>query len=243
LLAVIHSLKVWRHYLLGVKFKIETDHQSLRYLSTQPNLSRRQCRWMELLQEFDFDIEYIKGKENVVADALSRRPLANAISCIRNSLIDEIKDHYVNDDILRVPYESLSKEARTSEEIEKFKSYELKDHVLYYNSRVCIPKFGEYRLNIMHDCHDIPIAGHPGFQKTYMAIKHHYYWQGMKSDIKNYVERCLKCQVSKIEQVKNPGLLQPLGVPNLKFESISMDFIVGLPKTQARFDSILVVVD
>jgi hypothetical protein len=76
-----------------------------------------------------------------------------------------------------------------------------------------------------------------------MAIECHYYWQGMKSDIKNYVERCLKCQVSKIEQVKNPWLLQPLGVPNLKFESISMDFIVGLPKTQAGFDSILVVVD
>jgi hypothetical protein len=65
----------------------------------------------------------------------------------------------------------------------------------------------------------------------------------MKSGIKNYVERCLKCQVSKIEEVKSPGLLQPLGVPKLKFESISMDFIVGLPKTQAGFDSILVVVD
>jgi hypothetical protein len=158
-------------------------------------------------------------------------------------LIDEIKDHYVNDDVLRVPYESLGKETRTSEEIEKFKSYELKDRVLYYNSRVCIRNFGEYRLNIMHDCHDIPIAGHLGFQKTYIAIKRHYYWQGMKSDIKNYVERCLKCQVSKIEQVKNLGLLQPLGIPNLKFESISMDFIVGLPKTQAGYDSILVVVD
>jgi hypothetical protein len=111
-----------------------------------------------------------------VADALSRRPLANAISCIRNSLIDEIKVHYVNvhyvkvhyvkvHDVLRVPYESLGKEARTSEEIEKFKSYELKNHVLYYNSRVYIPNFGEYRLNIMHDCHDIPIVGHSGFQK------------------------------------------------------------------------------
>ena len=109
LLAVIHSLKVWRHYLLGVKFKIETDHQSLRYLSTQPNLSRRQCRWMEWLQEFDFDIEYVKGKENVVADALSRRPLANAISCIRNSLMDEIKMHYIDDDFFKLPFESLSK--------------------------------------------------------------------------------------------------------------------------------------
>ena len=94
LLAVIHSLKVWRHYLLGVKFKLQTDHESLRYLPTQPHLSRRQCRWVELLQEFDFDIEYVKGKENVVADALSRIPLANAISCIRNPLMDEIKEHY-----------------------------------------------------------------------------------------------------------------------------------------------------
>jgi hypothetical protein len=165
--------------------------------------------------------------------------LVNAISCIINSLIDEIKVHYVNYDVLRVPYESLDKEARTSEEIEKFTSYELKDHVLYYNSSICIPNFGEYRLNIMHDCHDIPIAGHSGFQKTYMAIKRHYYWQGMKSGIKNYVERCLKCQVLKIEQVKNPGLLQPLGVPNLKFESkvwtlllvflkLKLDLIVSL---------------
>ena len=243
LLAVIHSLKIWRHYLLGLKFKIQTDHESLRYLSTQPHLSRRQCRWMELLQEFDFEIEYVKGKENVVADALSRRPLANAVSCIRNSLMDEIKMHYIDDEFFNIPFESLSKEARTTDEIEKFKAFELKDEILYYNGKVCVPKFGEYRLNIINNLHDIPIAGHPGFQKTYMAVKRHYYWPGMKKDIKEYVERCLKCQISKTEQVKDPGLLQPLSVPNLKFESISMDFIVGLPKTQRNFDSIMVVVD
>jgi len=95
----------------------------------------------------------------------------------------------------------------------------------------------------VHDLHDTPIVGHPGFQKTYMAIKWHYYCQGMKRDIKEYVERCLQCQVLKVEQVKNHVLLQPLQVPSLKFESISMDFIVGLPKTQTRFDSIFVVVD
>lgn len=128
-------------------------------------------------------------------------------------------------------------------EIDKFKSFELKDEVLYYNGRVCIPKAGEYRLNIMNNLHDIPIAGHPGFQKTYMAVKRHYYWPGMKKDVKEYVERCLKCQVSKSEQVKSPGFLQPLSVPNLKFESVSMDFIVGLPKTRSNFDSIMVVVD
>jgi hypothetical protein len=55
---------------------------------------------MELLQEFDFDIKYIKAKEYVVVDALSKQPLAKEISCIRNSLIDEVKVHYVNDDVL-----------------------------------------------------------------------------------------------------------------------------------------------
>ena len=182
-------------------------------------------------------MKYVKGKENMVVDAIFRRPLANAISRIRDSLMDEIKMHYTIDDFCKFLFESLSKEARTVDEIDKFKSFELNDGVLYYKCRVCVPKFGEYRLDIMNNLHDIPIAGHPGFQKTYMAVKRHYYWPGMKRDVKEYVDRCLKCQVSKSEQVKNPGLLQPLSVPNLKFESVSMDFIVGLPKTQSNFDS------
>ena len=63
----------------------------LRYLSTQPNLSRMQCRWMELFQEFDFDIKYVKVKDNVVVDALSMRRLASAISCIEMFLNIRLK--------------------------------------------------------------------------------------------------------------------------------------------------------
>ena len=119
----------------------------------------------------------------------------------------------------------------------------MKDEILYYYGKVCVTKFEEHKLNIINNLHDIPIPCHSGFQKTYMVVKRPYYWLGMKKNIKEYIERCLKCQVSKSEQVKNPGLLQLLGVPNLKFESISMDFIVGFPKTQNNFDSIMVVVD
>ena len=72
LAAIVHALKMWRHYLLGRKFVLMTDHCGLRYLFDQPKLNAKQARWMALLSEFDFEIKHIKGKENSVADALSR---------------------------------------------------------------------------------------------------------------------------------------------------------------------------
>ena len=65
----------WRHYLHGAKFTVMTDHQSLQYFKTQPQLSGRQSRWKDVIANFDFDIEYIEGKTNVVADGLSRRAI------------------------------------------------------------------------------------------------------------------------------------------------------------------------
>jgi hypothetical protein len=72
LAAIVHALKMWRHYLLGRKFVLMTDHYGLRYLFDQPKLNARQARWMALLSEFDFKIKHIKGKENKVAVAISR---------------------------------------------------------------------------------------------------------------------------------------------------------------------------
>jgi hypothetical protein len=73
LLAIIHALSSWRHYLSGRKFKVMTDHKSLQHFKTQPMLSGRQSRWKDIIANFDFDIEYIEGKTNAVADGLSRR--------------------------------------------------------------------------------------------------------------------------------------------------------------------------
>src|SRR6202051_2999603 len=74
LLAIVHALREWRHYLLGNRISIITDHRSLQYLATQDKLSARQTRWSEFLHQFDFEIRYRPGKENDVAEGLSRRP-------------------------------------------------------------------------------------------------------------------------------------------------------------------------
>jgi hypothetical protein len=73
LVSIVHALRVWRHYLMGKKFELRTDHISLTYIFEQLTLNARQIRWMEFLSEYDFDINHIKGKENKVLEALCRR--------------------------------------------------------------------------------------------------------------------------------------------------------------------------
>ena len=72
LAAIIHALKMWRHYLMGRKFLLKTDNMSLKYLFDQPNLNVRQARWLDFLSEYHFELKHIKGKANKVVDALSR---------------------------------------------------------------------------------------------------------------------------------------------------------------------------
>jgi hypothetical protein len=74
LVAIILALKVWRHYLVGRIFELKTYHEILKHLFTQRDLNTRNMRWSDFMSEYDFVISYIKGKENVVMDALSRRP-------------------------------------------------------------------------------------------------------------------------------------------------------------------------
>ena len=71
LVAVVHALKIWNHYLLGNKVHIFTDHKSLKYIFTQFELNMRQMRWLELIKDYNLEVHYHPGKANVVADALS----------------------------------------------------------------------------------------------------------------------------------------------------------------------------
>ena len=92
--------------------------------------------------------------------------------------------------------------------------------------------------------HDSPSAGHPGIRKTYALVRRQFYWLGCHNDVQEYVLNFQKCQVNKAEHLKAGGLLQPLEIPQDKWESIPMDFIVGLPNTSRRgHNAIWVIVD
>ena len=73
LAAVVFALKIWRHNLYGEQFEVYSDHKSLKYIFTQRDLNMRQHKWMKFLEDYDFTLHYHLGKENVVADALSRK--------------------------------------------------------------------------------------------------------------------------------------------------------------------------
>eukprot|EP00253_Pinus_taeda_P028202 PITA_28202 len=242
LAAVIHALKMWRHYLLGRKFLLLTDHHSLTNYFSQPTLNARQARWADFLSGFDFDIKHLKGKENRVADALSRK-----VHCLyeitfskwENSLQEMMKTAASPD----VEYQRLKQQVPLSSK-ESPQEYEIsKDGMPLYRKRLVVPNDNNLKNLILNEFHTSHYAGHPGYQKMLTALRKEYYWPGMKKHVAEYLARCLECQQIKTEHQHPAGLLQPLPIPEWKWEIISMDFITGLPKKKRNNDSIMVVVD
>ena len=86
-------LKIWRHYLYGSRFEVFSDHKSLKYLFDQKELNMRQRRWLELLKDYDFGLNYHPGKANVVADALSRKTLHMSLLMVKElEMIEQFRD-------------------------------------------------------------------------------------------------------------------------------------------------------
>ena len=109
LAAVVFALKIWRHYLYGEKTQIYTDHKSLKYLFTQKELHMRQRRWLELVKNYDIDIQYHPGKANVVADALSRKAVHSSALITREP---QVRTDFERDNIVVVTKEIVAQIAR-----------------------------------------------------------------------------------------------------------------------------------
>ncbi|KAA0039055.1 reverse transcriptase [Cucumis melo var. makuwa] len=233
LAAVVFALKIWRHYLYGEKIQIFTDHKSLKYFFTQKELNMRQRRWLELVKDYDCEILYHPGKANVVADAHSRK-LAQLT--VQPTLRQRIIDAQSNDPYL-VEKRGL---AEASQAVELSIS---SDGRLLFERRFCVPSDSAVKTELLSEAHSSPFSMHPGSTKMYQDLKRVYWWRNMKREVAEFVSKCLVCQQVKAQRQKPAGLLQPLSVPEWKWENVSMDFIIGLPRTLRGFMVIWVVVD
>jgi hypothetical protein len=204
---IIHALRKWRHYLMGRRFELRTDHNGLKYLYHQSTLNARKIIWLEFLCEYDFDIKHIKEKENKVANALNRKLHelhATTISIYRIEMKDRILEATNTDLQYRILVAKLQQHQRPQTK----ESYTLGTNgLLMYKNRVYVPNVQELKLAILKEIHNVAYVGHPGYQKTVAAVKSHYFWPGMKKEIVEYIARCMECQKVKAEHRHPVGLL------------------------------------
>jgi len=175
------ALKLWRHYFIERIFELRTDHQSLKHLFTQSDLNARKRRWSEFMSEYDFEISYIKGKENVVADALSKRPRTFSLVALKVNLGEHVLEKLFKD----TWYLKVISAIQNGKQIEsKFEVYFLKPYgLLIFQGRMYIPKEGGIIRTILEESHRPLYYAHPRVKKMYVDTKKHFFWAGMKHDI------------------------------------------------------------
>ncbi|RVW22706.1 Transposon Tf2-2 polyprotein [Vitis vinifera] len=233
---IVHCLRTWRHYLLGSHFIVKTDNVATSYFQTQKKLSPKQARWQDFLAEFDYTLEYKPGSPNHVADALSRKAeLASMTSQPQGDIMDLLREGLQHDPVAKSLI-ALAHEGKT-------KRFWVEDGLLYTKGRrLYVPKWGNIRRNLIKECHDTKWAGHPGQRRTRALLESAYYWPQIRDEVEAYVRTCLVCQQDKVEQRQPKGLLEPLPIAERPWDNVTMDFIIGLPKSEDS-GSIIVVVD
>jgi hypothetical protein len=264
LAVMVHALKIRRHYIIGKRCEVYSDHKSLKYIFTLPDLNLRQRRWLKLIKDYDLGINYHPDKTNVVADALSRRSHLNMLAA-RELLLkfceefEKLNLGWVsNTEVVAMEVTSTLEHDIQKGQLGDAKIHEIKEQIkedkalgfsvddqgiLWYKKCLYVLEIKEIRELILREAHDSAYSIHPGSTKMYHDLKSRYLWYGMKRAIAEYVALCDNCQRVKAGRQRPVELLQPFKIPKWKWEEISMNFIVGLPKTQSGYDSIWVVVD
>ena len=240
LLAVVFAVQKWRHYLLTGHFIIKTDQRSLKYLLEQRLNTPIQQQWLPKLLEFDYEIQYKQGKENLVADALSRKEgsevLHMAMTVLECDLMLQIQQNYDSDPTTKEIIEALKLSPRSK------KHFTWSQEILRRKSKLVVPNNTILRNKILDWMHSSCGGGHSGREVTRQRVKGLFYWKGMTTDIQAFIRSCEVCQRCKYDTAAYPGLIQPLPIPELIWTDISMDFIDGLPSSAGK-TVILVVVD
>jgi hypothetical protein len=158
LVAIVHALRMWNHYLLGKKFELRSDHIGLKYLFEQPTLNARKTRWIEFLSEYDFDIKHINGKEDKFVDALSRR--VHVMHAIVVSMHQsDLKSRILYGLFIDQHYLQVKENLQQRDVQQKIKEYEIKeDGLLMHKNRIYVPSYGELRNFLLKEMHDVRVG-------------------------------------------------------------------------------------
>ncbi len=190
-------MKISRHYLISNRCEVYTDHKSLKYIFTQPDLNLRQRRWLELIKDYDMSIHYHPGKANVVADALSRKSYCNALCTegmckelqqelerlnmgivehgfgaaleARPTHVDQVRAAQVNDPEIA----ELKKNMRVG----KARDFLEDEHgTIWMGERLCVPDDKELKDLILTETHQTKYSIHPGSTKIYQDLNEKFWW-------------------------------------------------------------------
>jgi hypothetical protein len=222
--ARVQSLEHWNHYLLSKEFILHSDHEALKYLNIQQKLNKRHAKWSEFLQAYSFSIKHKASKLNQVTDALSRRhSLLNAIQ-VQVLGFDVVKGLYKDDLDFGYAWKKCSNVLDNH--------FLVQDGFLFKNNHLCIPQCS-LREAIIKEAHGRGLAGHFGRDKTLTLVQENFTWPKMVRDVVRHMKQCQTCHLAKSRK-QNTELYIPLLVPNSPWEDISLDFVVGLPRTQEQ---------
>jgi hypothetical protein len=179
LYTLVQVLQTWQHYLWSKEFVIHSDHESLKYLKGQANLNKHHAKWIEFIESFYYIIKHKKGKDNVIADALSRR--YTMLSQLSHKIfgLETIKRLYATD----LDFKDASENCREGRPWQKFL---LREGLLYRANKLCVPASSVHLL-LWQEAHGGGLMGYFGVKKMEDVLAAHFFWPRMRRDVECYV--------------------------------------------------------